>query len=75
MTRAGVVVVQFTPRGFDSGGASAYTGLPERRLPPASIIDGRTRLWLREDLDAHLERLAGRSAPAAGDEWDEAVRR
>lgn len=71
MTRGAVVVMQFTPRGFDQAGAAGYTGPPVSLLPPPSITRGRTMLWLREDLDAALNRLAGSEIVAPAD-WSDA---
>ncbi len=68
------------PRGMRQSLAAAYLGLSEAtfrvqvasEVPPVQLTPGRA-VWLRDDLDAYLDRKAGRSAAAAGDEWMQAL--
>ena len=69
------------PRALKAPWAAAYVGLSESTfrvavvpdVPPVRLTDGRMA-WLREDLDAWLDRKAGR-APASGEnEWMAALR-
>lgn len=71
----------FWPRGLREPLAAAYVGLSEasfRRFcnagqaPKPVPFPGRRVVWLREDLDAWLDSLAGRtSALAEVNEWDD----
>ncbi len=65
------------PRGLTEPLAAAYVGLSEAQFrafvtageAPAQVrFPCRRVVWLREDLDAWLDRLAGRAAPSPEDD-------
>lgn len=55
-----VVMLPSWPRSMHSDLASTYCGCSKDELPLPSYGHGRGRRWLIEDLDRHLDRLAGR---------------
>ena len=70
------------PRGLSEGLAAAYVGLSQSQFrkfvdqenaPQPVPFPCKRVIWLREDLDAWLDRLAGRTpASAAINPWDAA---
>lgn len=64
------VIIPAWPRGLDLAASVAYSGLTPAHLPKPSVTVARRRLWYREDLDRHLNQLAGRSSETvSADEW------
>lgn len=61
------------PRGMPAALAAAYCGIGTQTLAqngPKPIRIGKKRqVWLREDLDAWLDRLAGRGPTSTANEW------
>lgn len=64
------------PRGMPAEAAAEYCGIGAGTLhtygPKPVTIGQKRKVWLREDLDAWLDRLAGKK-PASGEEpnpWD-----
>lgn len=73
----GDVRLPYWPRGLSEPLAAAYVGLSEStfraqvipEVKPVALTKGR-QVWLREDLDAWLDRKAGRGQPSdSGSEW------
>lgn len=72
------------PRGLRLDAAAEYVGLSRNTFlreieagkapKPYQITVGRL-VWLREDLDAYLDRIAGKVKPAGveGSDWDDYV--
>jgi hypothetical protein len=67
------------PRGLHVGWAAAYVGLSATSFRVVARDDGLSAVWLtpgrkvylREDLDAWLDRKAGRSAQTVYSSWDD----
>lgn len=61
------------PRGMPLNLAAAYCGISGsllRSIGPGPVTIGRRRkVWLREDLDAWLDRMAGKGAASGGNPW------
>lgn len=66
------VIIPAWPRAMDASTAGAYCSCDRKALPAASYGSGRSARWLREDLDMHLDQLAGRRRTEPADEWAEA---
>lgn len=66
------VMIPAWPRAMNRDLACSYCTARADELPVPSYGSGRSARWLRDDLDEHLERLAGRKTTAAA--WDEAAR-
>lgn len=69
------------PRGLREELAAAYVGLSATTVrtllargafPSPVPLTDRRQVWLRDDLDAWLERRAGRTVAADGTEWPDA---
>lgn len=68
------------PRGMRQSLAAAYLGLSEAtfrlqvvpEVPAVQLTPGRA-VWLRDDLDAYLDRKSGRTEGAPGQEWMRAL--
>lgn len=59
-------------RGLDTAAARAYCGCDVDRIPGAPKpvkVSPRRKVWLREDLDAWLNRVAGKRAQEQDNPW------
>lgn len=59
-------------RGLDADAARAYCGCDVEHTPgapPPVKVSPRRKIWLREDLDAWLDRVAGKKAPDQDNPW------
>ncbi len=61
-------------RGLDADAARQYCGCDVERTPgapPPVKVSPRRKIWLREELDAWLDRMAGKDPASQGSIWDE----
>lgn len=68
---APAVMIPAWPRAMDAAMAGSYCSCTRAALPAPSYGTGRGARWLRDDLDAHLDELAGKRQRhlAPVDEW------
>lgn len=65
------IIIPAWPRALTRDQACAYASASPGNLPKPSYVEGKSPRWLREDLDAWIDRKAGRSGTL--DEWLEAA--